>query len=96
KNGSIKIRHRIFDPEHLGRVRETNMAVFRGKEIRKTIYNNEWWFSTDPRHWGIICTSLSVQTEGGLELSILCRQLKLQSTEKASEAKNCKTKGHPL
>ncbi len=24
---------------------ETNIAVFRGKEIRKTIYNNEWWFS---------------------------------------------------
>ena len=23
---------------------ETNIAVFRGKEIRKTIYNNEWWF----------------------------------------------------
>ena len=21
------------------------MAVFRGKEIRKTIHNNEWWFS---------------------------------------------------
>ena len=24
---------------------ETKIAVFRGKEIRKTIYNNEWWFS---------------------------------------------------
>jgi len=24
---------------------ETSMAVFRGKEIRKTIHNNEWWFS---------------------------------------------------
>lgn len=24
---------------------ETNIAVFRGKEIRKTIHNNEWWFS---------------------------------------------------
>jgi hypothetical protein len=23
---------------------ETNIAVFRGKEIRKTIFNNEWWF----------------------------------------------------
>jgi DNA-damage-inducible protein D len=23
---------------------ETNMAVFRGKEIRKTLFNNEWWF----------------------------------------------------
>ena len=23
---------------------ETGIAVFRGKEIRKTIHNNEWWF----------------------------------------------------
>lgn len=24
---------------------ETNIAVFRGKGIRKTIHKNEWWFS---------------------------------------------------
>ena len=24
---------------------EKSIAVFRGKEIRKTIHNNEWWFS---------------------------------------------------
>lgn len=41
---------------------ETSIAVFRGKEIRKTIHNNEWWFSiadvveiladsTDPRQY---------------------------------------------
>jgi len=24
---------------------ETNIAVFRGKEIRKMIHKNEWWFS---------------------------------------------------
>ena len=23
----------------------TQIAVFKGKKIRKTIYNNEWWFS---------------------------------------------------
>src|SRR3989304_6293780 len=23
----------------------TKIAVFKGKEIRKTIYKNEWWFS---------------------------------------------------
>ncbi len=22
----------------------TKIAIFRGKEIRKTIHNNEWWF----------------------------------------------------
>jgi len=24
---------------------DTKIAVFRGKEIRKTIHNDEWWFS---------------------------------------------------
>ena len=24
---------------------ETNIAIFKGKEIRKTIHKNEWWFS---------------------------------------------------
>jgi DNA-damage-inducible protein D len=28
-----------------GGVMETGIAIFRGKEIRKTIHNNEWWFS---------------------------------------------------
>ena len=23
----------------------TKIAIFKGKQIRKTIYNNEWWFS---------------------------------------------------
>lgn len=23
---------------------ETGIAIFRGKEVRKTIHNNEWWF----------------------------------------------------
>ncbi len=24
---------------------DTRIAIFRGKDIRKTIHNNEWWFS---------------------------------------------------
>lgn len=24
---------------------ETNIAVFRGKKLRKTIHNNKWWFA---------------------------------------------------
>ena len=23
----------------------TKIAIFKGKQIRKVIYNNEWWFS---------------------------------------------------
>ena len=40
----------------------TKIAIFKGKQIRKTIYNNEWWFviedivlslidSTDPKQY---------------------------------------------
>lgn len=29
---------------------ETSIAVFRGKEIRKTIHNDEWWFSVVDMH----------------------------------------------
>lgn len=31
--------------EKLQSISETRVAVFKGKEIRKTIYKNEWWFS---------------------------------------------------
>ncbi|KKS28421.1 MAG: Prophage antirepressor [Parcubacteria group bacterium GW2011_GWC2_42_11] len=70
---------------------ETKVAIFKGKQIRKTIYNNEWWFSvvdvievlTDsvkPRvYWNAMKTR--VKGEAGTELSTICRQLKLQSSD---------------
>ncbi len=75
----------------------TKIAVFKGKEIRKTIYNNEWWFSvvdvvealTDsakPRvYWNAMKTR--VKSEDGFQLSTICRQLKLE----ASDGKKYKT-----
>ena len=24
---------------------ETKLAIFKGKEIRRTLHNDEWWFS---------------------------------------------------
>ena len=27
-------------------IETTKIALFKGKKIRKTIHNNEWWFST--------------------------------------------------
>ena len=70
---------------------ETNIAVFRGKEIRKTIHKNEWWFSVvdviealtgseRPRkYWSDLKNKLS--EEGYVELSEKIGQLKLQSTD---------------
>ena len=70
---------------------EPNIAVFRGKEIRKMIHKNEWWFSIidvvgaltgseRPRkYWNDLKKKLS--EEGYDELSEKIGQLKMQSAD---------------
>ncbi len=70
---------------------ETNIAVFRGKEIRKTIHKNEWWFSIvdvaealtgserPRRYWNDLKKKLL--QEGYVELSEKIGQLKLPSSD---------------
>lgn len=65
--------------------------VFRGKKIRKVIFQNEWWFSitdvvgaltdsVDPRdYWFRMKDRVKIDEE--IELSTLCRQLKLESAD---------------
>ncbi|MDD5721010.1 MAG: Bro-N domain-containing protein [Candidatus Pacebacteria bacterium] len=70
---------------------EIKIAIFKGKEIRKIIYNNEWWFSVvdvievltdsvNPRDYWYRMKA-RVKDEDGVELSTICRQLKLQSSD---------------
>ncbi len=78
---------------------ETNIAVFRGKEIRKTIHKNEWWFSIidviealtgsdRPRkYWSDLKKKLL--QEGYAELSEKIGQLKLQSSDGKFYATDC-------
>src|SRR4030043_2013628 len=78
---------------------ETNIAVFKGKEIRKTIHNNEWWFSVidviealtgsdRPRkYWSDLKKKLL--QEGYEELSEKIGQLKLQSSDGKFYATDC-------
>ncbi|MEO8232606.1 MAG: hypothetical protein ABI638_10000 [Ignavibacteriota bacterium] len=66
---------------------ETKIVIFKNKAIRKSLYNNEWWFSiidvvevlTDspnPRdYW--FKMKIRVKDEDGFQLSTICRQLKL-------------------
>ncbi len=79
------------------------IAIFKGKEIRKTIYKNEWWFSvvdvvealTDsnkPRvYWNTMKTR--VKESDGIELStttiykILGEKYKLRSKWKKNQAR---------
>jgi len=78
---------------------ETNIAVFKGKEIRKVIHNNEWWFSIidvtealtgseRPRkYWNDLKKKLL--EEGFEELSEKIGQLKLQSSDGKFYATDC-------
>lgn len=64
----------------------TKIVLFKGKQIRKTIFENEWWFSVvdviavltesaNPRdYWYKM--KIRVKAEDGIELSTFCRQLR--------------------
>lgn len=77
----------------------TKIAIFRKKEVRRTIYNNEWWFSivdvvealTDsskPRvYWNAMKTR--VKASDGIELSTICRQLKLEAYDGKKYETDC-------
>lgn len=78
---------------------ETNIAVFRGKEIRKTIHMNEWWFSIidvievltgsdRPRkYWNDLKKKLL--QEGYEQLSEKIGQLKMPSADGKFYATDC-------
>jgi hypothetical protein len=77
----------------------TKIALFKGKKIRRIIYQNEWWFSvvdvvevltdsTKPRdYW--YAMKIRVKGEDGVELSTLCRQLKLESSDGKKYETDC-------
>jgi hypothetical protein len=65
---------------------ETHIALFKGKEIRKVIHNNEWWFSvvdvagalTDSADAGAYWRKLKQRLkEEGSEVVTFCHGLKL-------------------
>lgn len=77
----------------------TKISLFKGKKIRKTLYKNEWWFSvvdvifaltdsTDPRdYWYRM--KIRVKVDDGIELSTICRQLKLESSDGKKYETDC-------
>ncbi len=77
----------------------TKIALFKGKKIRKTLYNNEWWFSvidviealTDSLNARDYWYKMKVRTrdEEGIELSTICRQLKLESSDGKKYETDC-------
>ncbi|MBN1128179.1 MAG: Bro-N domain-containing protein, partial [Chitinispirillaceae bacterium] len=77
----------------------SDLAVFKGHEIRKTIHNNEWWFSvvdvvaalTDSvnarDYWYKM--KLREKDEAGVKLSTICRQLKLEAPDGKLRETDC-------
>ncbi len=77
----------------------TKIAIFKGNKVRKTIHNDEWWFSvvdvvealTDsvkPRvYWNAM--KVRVKSQDGIELSTICRQLKLESADGKKYLTDC-------
>lgn len=77
----------------------THLAIFRGKTIRKTIWQKEWWFSvvdviealTDSvnarDYWYKM--KIRVQNEDRFQLSTICRQLKLESADGKKYETDC-------
>jgi hypothetical protein len=52
------------------------IAVFRGKEIRKTIHNNEWWFSIVD-----VCAVLTESADPGPYWGKLKQRVKEEGSE---------------
>jgi hypothetical protein len=84
----------MSDPAHL-----TKIAVFKGKQVRKTIHHNEWWFSINdvvealtgterPRkYWNDLKKKL-IQ-EGYVEVSEKIGQLKLKASDGKEYLSDC-------
>jgi len=77
------------------------IAIFKGKKIRKIIYQNEWWFSvvdvaqalTDQlddykarKYWNKLAQRLR---EEGSEVVTFCHRLKLQSSDGKMRETDC-------
>ena len=77
----------------------THIAIFKGKQIRKILLQNEWWFSvvdvvaalTDSDRPSVYWTAMKarVNDEGSFELSTICRQLKLLALDGKMRETDC-------
>jgi len=76
-----------------------HLAIFKGKEIRRIIYLNEWWFSVvdviealtdsvNPNdYW--FKMKIRVKNDDEFQLSTICRQLKLEASDGKKYTTDC-------
>jgi len=77
----------------------TKISLFKGKQIRKTLHQGEWWFSvvdvvaaltdsSNPNdYW--FKMKIRVKDEDGFEPSTICRQLKLEAPDGKMRETDC-------
>ena len=74
----------------------THIALFKGKGIRKVLFEKEWWFSvvdvvealTESARSSAYWTAMKAR-EDGFQLSTICKQLKLESTDGKKYETDC-------
>src|SRR3989338_10505388 len=79
--------------------RGAQIAVFKGRQVRRLIHDKEWWFSVvdvvavltdsvNPRdYW--FKMKIREKNEAGIELSTICRQLKLTAPDGKLRETDC-------
>ncbi len=107
RRASLKKRQYVGNSDELVRTErsfrlmptDTKIAIFKGRKIRKTLHNNEWWFSVvdvvevltdsaNPRdYWYKM--KVREKDEAGIELSTFCRQLKLMASDGKKYETDC-------
>src|SRR3990167_7479444 len=75
------------------------IALFKGKTIRKMLYQKEWWFSiidvvealTNSAKPSVYWSAMKarVKNEDGFQLSTICRQLKLPASDGKMRETDC-------
>lgn len=77
----------------------TKITLFKGKKIRKTLFQNEWWFSvvdviealTDSDRPSVYWTAMKarVKNEEDFQPSTICKQLKLPAEDDKMRETDC-------
>ncbi len=66
---------------------ETKLAIFKGKEIRRTLHNDEWWFSVVD-----VCAVLTDSADAGAYWRKLKQRLKAEESEVVTNCHGLKLK----
>ncbi len=80
-------------------IETTKIALFKGTQIRKTLYSGEWWFSvvdviealTDSAKPSVYWSAMKarVNDEDEIQLSTICKQLKLEASDGKKYETDC-------